>query len=222
VQNLYKWLITRTNSLYDPLLHRLVKQITKSLFYTFMLKVKAMGFKIVFANFERLIVSTENNTHQEAVNRTKFMLSKCLEDEKKKYRYIILTPVRVWKLILWRDTHNFAGFTENEPGEMQYESNWELTKNLSPQIAKVLPGPIFVYLQKISKIKDDIIKDLQKDHRELFMTLASRYVENVCNYIEGEFTERIVEGIYSLLNSWAEYMNHGSNLLEKETKDEQA
>ena len=76
VQNLYKWLITRSNSLYDPLLHRLIKQLTKTMFYTFMLKVKAMGFKIVFANFERLIISTENNTHQEAVSRTKFMLTK--------------------------------------------------------------------------------------------------------------------------------------------------
>jgi hypothetical protein len=51
LQNLYKWIITRSNSLYDPLLHRLIKELAKNMFYTFMLKIKEMGFKIIYANF---------------------------------------------------------------------------------------------------------------------------------------------------------------------------
>jgi hypothetical protein len=80
------------------------------------------------------------------------MLSKCLEDDKKKYKYIILTPIRVWKAMLWRDTHNYAGFTENKPGEVEYESRWELAKNLSPQMEKVLPGPIYYYINNLAGV----------------------------------------------------------------------
>lgn len=112
LSNVYRWVMTKRNSLYDPLLHRLVRELTKNLFYTLMLKIKEMGFKIIYANFERFVISTEKYTFQEARNRTNYMLSKCLHDDKKKYRFIILKPVKIWSTLLWRDQYNYGGWIE--------------------------------------------------------------------------------------------------------------
>jgi hypothetical protein len=51
LQNLHKWLITRTNALYDPFLHGMLTKSMKKVFYYLMLKMKDLGINIVFGNF---------------------------------------------------------------------------------------------------------------------------------------------------------------------------
>jgi hypothetical protein len=48
----------RNNSLFDPLLLRIVNEFMKKVFYILMRRLSELGMKIISANFSKMIVAT--------------------------------------------------------------------------------------------------------------------------------------------------------------------
>lgn len=59
MKNLHKWITTRSNSMFDPLLLRMVNQMMKRVFYLLMRKLSNLGLRVIFANFSRVILATD-------------------------------------------------------------------------------------------------------------------------------------------------------------------
>lgn len=63
LSNLHKWLNTHSNPLYSPLLSKMVNELMKKIFGFMMKKLTNLGMKIVYANFSKIIVSTDKHTY---------------------------------------------------------------------------------------------------------------------------------------------------------------
>lgn len=59
LRNFHKWLSTRNNALYDPLLARMINELMKKVFYMLMRRLSDLGMTIVSGNFSKIIVATE-------------------------------------------------------------------------------------------------------------------------------------------------------------------
>ena len=62
--NLHKWITTQSNSMYDPLLTKMVNDFMKRVFYRLLGKLANLGLQIVSANFSRMILATGKHTLQ--------------------------------------------------------------------------------------------------------------------------------------------------------------
>lgn len=50
-ENFPKWVLTKNNPMYDPLIHRRVKHTMKKVIYDILLKLKDLGAKIIYSDF---------------------------------------------------------------------------------------------------------------------------------------------------------------------------
>ncbi len=58
LRNFHKWISTRKNALYDPLLSRMVSELMKKVFYMLMRRLSDLGMTILSGNFSKIIVGT--------------------------------------------------------------------------------------------------------------------------------------------------------------------
>ena len=79
MQNFHKWISTRNNALYDPLLSRMVNELMKRASYMLMSRLNKMGLTILSGNFSKIIVGTTQFTFQEAYGNINNILKKCVE-----------------------------------------------------------------------------------------------------------------------------------------------
>lgn len=100
------------------------------------------------------------------MNRTRYMLGKCLEDDKKKYKSITFSTTRVWKTLLWRDTFNFGGYIENldQTDEFEYFSEWKMANCMTIN-PKFFTGPIYQFIKTVHESRDQIYLELSKNQR---------------------------------------------------------
>lgn len=78
-ENFPKWILTKDNPMYDPLIHRRLKHTMKKVIYDILLKLKDLGARIVYSDFEKIIINTKKRTFNEAINNVKFLISKLHE-----------------------------------------------------------------------------------------------------------------------------------------------
>lgn len=114
LSNLHKWLNTHSNPLYSPLLSKMVNELMKKIFGFMMKKLTNLGMKIVYANFSKIIVSTDKHTYNEAKNAIEYILRKCMDDNKKLFGYMTLNALGdYYQVLLYKDPYNYAGILVN-------------------------------------------------------------------------------------------------------------
>jgi hypothetical protein len=79
MQNFHKWISTRNNALYDPLLSRMVNELMKRASYMLMNRLNKMGLTILSGNFSKIIVGTTQFTYHEAFGNISNILKKCVQ-----------------------------------------------------------------------------------------------------------------------------------------------
>jgi hypothetical protein len=79
MQNFHKWISTRSNALYDPLLSRMINELMKRASYMLMGRLNRMGLTILSGNFSKIVVGTNQFTYQEAFSNINNVLNKCIE-----------------------------------------------------------------------------------------------------------------------------------------------
>ncbi len=79
LKNFHKWMSTRKNALYDPLLTKMITEMMKKVFYMLMKRLNDLGMTIIFGNFSKIIVATDKFRYEEAVSNITYILKKCVE-----------------------------------------------------------------------------------------------------------------------------------------------
>lgn len=66
IMSLFRWLKNPHAKLYDPALHRMVLKMMKKVFISLLSQLRKLGSKIVYANFNRIIIATNKDTLEDA------------------------------------------------------------------------------------------------------------------------------------------------------------
>ena len=71
-----------------------------------------LGAQIIFANTNKLIISTGKNNFAEAENYSNFILKTIVSYPL--FSYLNLNITKYWKLLLFKDQYNYGGMTKGE------------------------------------------------------------------------------------------------------------
>lgn len=107
ISHLYRWLRNSNSKLYDPALFRLVYKLMKKVFLHLLSQLRKLGSKIVYANFNRIIIATSKDTLEDAQSYVSFIIQTL--NKQNMFAYIGLEPVKYWDHLLWIDSANFSG-----------------------------------------------------------------------------------------------------------------
>ncbi|KAJ2843776.1 DNA polymerase epsilon catalytic subunit, partial [Coemansia brasiliensis] len=108
----YRWL-TRPNSLlYDPALAHMVRSLMRKMFLQLKAECRRLGAKIVFANMEKLIITT-GKTSLPAAQAAVAYITKAIV-AKPLFECISLTPLQFWTFLLWMDSSNYGGIVTQQ------------------------------------------------------------------------------------------------------------
>lgn len=84
----------------------------KKVFSYLLNKLKSLGATIIFANTNKLIISTGKDNFAAAENYTNFILTTIVSYPL--FTYLNLNINRYWKILLYKDNFNYAGIIESE------------------------------------------------------------------------------------------------------------
>jgi DNA polymerase epsilon subunit 1 len=107
-----RWLCLESSKLYDPFLNKILAKLMKMVFGYLLNKLKSLGASIIFANTNKLIISTGKDNFAAAENYTNFILTTVVSYPL--FTYLNLNISRYWKILLFKDNFNYAGIIENE------------------------------------------------------------------------------------------------------------
>lgn len=101
-----------SSKLYDPFLNKILVKLMKKVFGYLLNKLKSLGATIIFANTNKLIISTGKDNYAAAENYTNFILTTIVSYPL--FTYLNLDSSRYWKILLFKDNFNYAGIMEND------------------------------------------------------------------------------------------------------------
>lgn len=108
VSNFYRWISSPHSKMYDPALHKLVHKLIKKVYIQLLAEFKKLGARIIHASFNKLIIATERRALSEAQSYASF-LQKTFKRNRELFRYVDLSPVAFYDILLFKDPHNFVG-----------------------------------------------------------------------------------------------------------------
>lgn len=175
-------------------------------------ELKRMGAHIVFADLTRVIVCTNKLSVEDAVPYMEYLIKNL--QSKDLFNTIHIDTNKIWTLLMWNDSANFAGIKldlSNEAQEEEIEMNWKISSFLPDIVQDNFKTLIAGYLGSISEtVKDLHLKAQQKNNKGPSQTPDSPgskvEEENIVTFsqklISGEMTEqlmRLTQKIYKRL-----------------------
>lgn len=113
ISHFYRWLKTSSSLLYDPALRRTLYNLMKKLFLMLVAEFKRLGSQIVFADFNRILLSTKKNTVMDGIGYVEFVVQSIRNKEL--FHGIDIRYKQCWSYLLWLDEANYAGVQGNLP-----------------------------------------------------------------------------------------------------------
>nr|XP_022913041.1 DNA polymerase epsilon catalytic subunit A [Onthophagus taurus] len=127
VIHFYRWLRSPKSLLYDPALLRNLQNLMKKLFMQLVAEFKRLGSTIIYANFNKIIVSTRKRTVGDAVANIEFVVNSIRNKEL--FHSLEISYRQCWEQLIWLDPANYAGIQGKLPDEEHIEVNNEEEEN---------------------------------------------------------------------------------------------
>lgn len=118
VMHFYRWLRTPSSLLYDPALHRTLHNMMKKLFLQLVAEFKRLGSSVVYANFNRIILSTKKRRVEDAVAYVDYITQSIHSREI--FHSLTISFSRCWEFLLWMDPANYGGIKGKLPSSVHY------------------------------------------------------------------------------------------------------
>jgi len=112
IQNIHRWVCQESSKLYDPFLRKMLAKLMKKVFGYLLNRLKSLGAQIVFANTNKIIISTGKMNFAEAENYANFVLKTIVSYPL--FSYLNLKTTKYWKVLLFKDLYNYGGMIEAE------------------------------------------------------------------------------------------------------------
>lgn len=175
----YRWIRSSNSVLYDPALRRSLNNLMRKLFLRIISEFKRLGATIIYADFNRLIISSGKNNVTDALSYVDYVVQSLRNKEI--FHSIHLSFEQCWNLMTWLDNANFAGIRgkisneveQNEQeDDLQDNSDENIPLEMNLTIAEKLPmerdcredfeNILTIYMQSLSQKKSPVqaIKDI--------------------------------------------------------------
>ncbi|XP_013399576.1 DNA polymerase epsilon catalytic subunit A [Lingula anatina] len=135
IVHFYRWLRHTGALLYDPALRRTLHNMMKKLFMQLIAEFKRLGSNIVYASFNRVILSTKKRRISDAIAYVEYITNSIRAKEL--YRCIDIQYKECWEFLMWLDAANYGGvkgkfdvpsLTEEEEAQSQREKERQKEK----------------------------------------------------------------------------------------------
>lgn len=201
LSNLVRWMCDENSFFYDPYLKQTLDQKNKAMFEDFIHDVEELGAKVIYASPYKLLLSTKKKQYYSANNFIKFVLGSIIQNPKYSYLHMIIQ--QGFKIMIFKNIHNYAGVTVNlnelmnnqevEESEVEkhigFYSKWKLNK--------FLPPPVQQYFQKIIKViiekYYDYSKEAQQHHDYDANNQVAFFSRRMEEYLNGLFISEMSE-----------------------------
>ena len=140
-----------------------------------MKKMSNLGAYVVFVSGNKIIISTNKYTLNEANNFTKYLLETILSFPI--FKYLTLKPIKFWKVLLFKDQFNYAAILHNpENNEEMFEYEWNVNQVIVDRLKDIFLGFIGEYMMNISQyLKEEIQNNsIAKRHANIEDILTSK------------------------------------------------
>ncbi|KAK8403806.1 hypothetical protein O3P69_000115 [Scylla paramamosain] len=113
----YRWLHDPNSLLYDPALHRMLRNLMRKLFLHLIAEFKRLGAVIVHANFNKIILCTRKKRLEDAISYVQYVVNSIRGKEL--FHSIDLSFNQCWEYLMWLDPSNHGGIKGRLPKEIQ-------------------------------------------------------------------------------------------------------
>lgn len=111
VRHFYRWISDPSSRMYDPGLYEHLHNLMKKTLMQLLAEFSRLGSKIVYADFNKIIVLTTKTSYANAKAYSDFLV-KTLK-EKSAFGFLDLRDKSWWDCLLWMDKRNYAGISCN-------------------------------------------------------------------------------------------------------------
>lgn len=88
--------------------------------------LKQLGCEIVHADFNKVWLNVGKRDFEEAYNHINFVIEQIRGNDM--YRHLDLIPHEYWRMLLFKDSHNYGGVKESQSERMS--TVWNISKHL--------------------------------------------------------------------------------------------
>lgn len=120
MMHFYRWLTSGTALLYDPALQQLVYGLMRKVFLQLLGELKRLGATVVFANFNRIILTTNKHSREHAAAYAAFLVKTV--KAKSLFSWLEIEPAAYWETLHWMDDANFAGVLAGQDSARAHRS----------------------------------------------------------------------------------------------------
>ncbi|XP_072929758.1 DNA polymerase epsilon catalytic subunit 1 isoform X2 [Epargyreus clarus] len=188
ISHFYRWLKTPTSLLYDPALRRTLYNLMKKLFLMLVAEFKRLGSDIVYADFNKIILSTKKSSIMDGIGYVEFVVQSIRNKEL--FHGIDIRYDKCWSYLLWLDEANYAGIEGKLPQGLEEVG--------SSQVANATEDPDDDDEASVS-MQWSLAQQLPRGVREQFaaaaagLLAASRRPERLPALLAGEMAQKLFQ-----------------------------
>ena len=205
----YRWLRSPNAFLYDPALRRTLYNNMKKMFLQLLVAFKESSARIVFANFNKIIICTKKRSIENALGYTDGIVRSI--KNKDLFHGIGITCEACWEYLVWLDLPNHAGVKGKLPEEEEEEEdeddvpevvmNWNLMKALPKEascqesFSAIIAGYIITIYQYINESQPASATPRRRKRRDsaLSQTISTDFGVGTNEDI-AQFAKKLISG----------------------------
>lgn len=115
IVHFYRWLHDPNSLLYDPALHRILRNLMQKLFLHLVAEFRRLGAVVVHANFNRLVLCTRKKRVDDAMAYVQYIVNSIRAREF--FHSIDISFSQCWEYLMWLDPSNHGGMKFRLPRE---------------------------------------------------------------------------------------------------------
>ncbi|KAJ2559538.1 DNA polymerase epsilon catalytic subunit [Coemansia sp. RSA 1933] len=198
-EHFYRWLTRPSAHLFDPALAYLVRSLMRKVFLQLKAELQKLGARIVYANIDKLIVTTSKASVASAQAAVAYIAKAIVE--KPLFESMTLAPLQYWSFLLWMNASNYGGIvvqqqsddqTQAAAGEPRIEMLWNMKEYLPVVVQSHFELTIAEFIYKLASFhaqlhaknphtahgasggQSEIIEDALSDSEQADSTLSQK------------------------------------------------
>ncbi|KAJ1904161.1 DNA polymerase epsilon catalytic subunit, partial [Coemansia sp. IMI 209127] len=125
-EHFYRWLTRPNARLFDPALAYLVRSLMRKVFLQMKAELQKLGARIVYANIDKLIVTTGKASVASAQAAIAYITKAIVE--KPLFESMTLVPLQYWTFLLWMNASNYGGIVVQQQQQQQQGDSADQTE----------------------------------------------------------------------------------------------
>lgn len=113
LDHFWRWCTSTSSALYDPALQKFVLGLMRKTFSQLLAEFRRLGSDVVYANFNKIILSTSKPSPSAAYAYCNYLISSL--GSRDLFKFLQLDIIRYWSLFVQMDSANFAGVVCEDP-----------------------------------------------------------------------------------------------------------